>query len=101
MFMICYKASQITSSASDIKPTDNSIITSKPYMSATPSLVPATLAPYETPKVSTRQEVTKTPSKNNNKSITNTKNNTTGSVSNTIAPKTSTKKTTNKPNIKL
>lgn len=47
MFLTCYQASKITSSASEY-PQDDTIVTSKPYVSDKPSLVPVTKQPETT-----------------------------------------------------
>lgn len=72
MFIICYKAIGITSSASEYPVNNNSSTTNMPYISIEPSLVPVTKAPSE-------QKATSS-SKGNK-----------GSISNTISPALKTK----------
>ena len=69
MFITCYKAIGITSSASEYKETNNSIATNTPYVSIEPSLIPVTKAPIKH---------TSTSDSKVNK----------GSISNTISPST-------------
>lgn len=85
MFFTCYKAIGITSSASDYSSYNDSIVTSTPYNSTIPSLVPVT---QPTANTSSNNTVTK-------ESVNPTKKVEKGTVSNTVAPN-SNKNTKNK-----
>lgn len=77
MFLTCYHASKITSSASEY-PTDKMMITSNPYGSNRPSLIPVT----KHPKATKKPTITPTSKVNSIK----------GTVSNTASPSGSTTK---------
>ena len=88
MFITCYKAIGITSSASSYITSDNSITTSKPYNSPVPSLLPVPSQSNDSNTDNTSNVVS---------SIKPTKKTDIGSVNNTVSP-TQNNKTTNNNN---